>query len=204
MDQSEVEQNMNAKVDVLVRKGGFEPPRLTAPPPQDGASASSATSARGKVRIDPSTFYKSGQRLSGSRCLCYFDGAVGVGADGAGVAAFGAAGTGASGIGTGAVCTGSAGTAGLAVFENCCNTELPEAAPVEFWRMVMAIDVNMNMIAHHVVAFERNVAAPRGPNAVWLPAPPNAPARSAASPLCNSTTMISRPQTKTCSVTSTK
>src|SRR3990170_2243799 len=31
----------------LVRKGGFEPPRLTAPPPQDGASASSATSARG-------------------------------------------------------------------------------------------------------------------------------------------------------------
>ena len=24
MDQSEVEQNMNAKVDVLVRKGGFD------------------------------------------------------------------------------------------------------------------------------------------------------------------------------------
>src|SRR6267378_1289257 len=56
MDQSEVDQNMNAKVDVLVRKGGFEPPRLTAPPPQDGASASSATSARGKVRINPSPF----------------------------------------------------------------------------------------------------------------------------------------------------
>jgi hypothetical protein len=34
----------------MVRKGGFEPPRLTAPPPQDGASASSATSARGEVR----------------------------------------------------------------------------------------------------------------------------------------------------------
>jgi hypothetical protein len=33
-----------------VRKGGFEPPRLTAPPPQDGASASSATSARGEVK----------------------------------------------------------------------------------------------------------------------------------------------------------
>src|SRR5258708_13802504 len=63
MDQSEVEQNMNAKVDVLVRKGGFEPPRLTAPPPQDGASASSATSARGKVRKNLSTFYKSGQRF---------------------------------------------------------------------------------------------------------------------------------------------
>ena len=35
----------------LVRKGGFEPPRLTAPPPQDGASASSATSARGMKTI---------------------------------------------------------------------------------------------------------------------------------------------------------
>ena len=127
----------------------------------------------------------------------YFDGVVGAGAEGAGVAAFGAA-------GTGAVCTGSAGTAGLPVFENCCNTELPEDAAVEFWRMVMAIDVSMNMIAHHVVAFDRNVAAPRGPNAVWLPAPPNAPAKSAASPLCSNTTMINRPQTKTCSVTSTK
>jgi len=33
------------------------------------------------------------------------------------------------------LCTGSAGTAGLPVFENCCNTELPEDAAVEFWRM---------------------------------------------------------------------
>ena len=29
----------------LVRKGGFEPPCLSAPPPQDGVSASSTTSA---------------------------------------------------------------------------------------------------------------------------------------------------------------
>src|ERR1700741_4492025 len=28
----------------LVRKGGFEPPRLSAPPPKDGVSASSTTS----------------------------------------------------------------------------------------------------------------------------------------------------------------
>ncbi len=32
--------------EILVRKVGFEPTRLTAPPPQDGASASSATSAQ--------------------------------------------------------------------------------------------------------------------------------------------------------------
>src|SRR5712692_4013301 len=36
------------RVKILVRKEGFEPSRLTAPPPQDGASASSATSARGR------------------------------------------------------------------------------------------------------------------------------------------------------------
>jgi hypothetical protein len=29
----------------MVRKGGFEPPRLAAPPPQDGVSANSTTSA---------------------------------------------------------------------------------------------------------------------------------------------------------------
>jgi len=39
--------------------------------------------------------------------------------------------------------------------------------------------------------FRRTLAAPRGPKAVWLPAPPNAPARSAALPLWSSTTMIS-------------
>src|ERR1039458_3858045 len=32
-------------INMLVRKGGFEPPRLSAPPPQDGVSASSTTSA---------------------------------------------------------------------------------------------------------------------------------------------------------------
>src|ERR1700730_9086632 len=56
-------QSWRRKGDVLVRKGGFEPPRLTAPPPQDGASASSATSARGKVKkskqvLQPSRRYK--------------------------------------------------------------------------------------------------------------------------------------------------
>jgi hypothetical protein len=62
----------------------------------------------------------------------------------------------------------------------------------------------MNMMAHHVVALERKVAAPRGPNAVWLPAPPNAPAKSAASPLCSMITIIKSPQMTTCNVTSTK
>ena len=36
---------------LLVRKGGFEPPRLSAPPPQDGVSASSTTSAGCKLHM---------------------------------------------------------------------------------------------------------------------------------------------------------
>ena len=104
-----------------MRKGGFEPPRLTAPPPQDGASASSATSARGEVKklcvVRP---------WIGSRFLndpTYFDGAgaAGAGAAGAGVDA-GAVGAGAAGADAGA----------LDVFENCCSTELPVEAAVEF------------------------------------------------------------------------
>src|ERR1700691_5081089 len=61
----------------------------------------------------------------------------------------------------------------------------------------------MNTIAHHVVARERKVAAPRGPNAVWLPEPPNAPAKSAAFPLCSIITATSTRHTSTCSVTKT-
>src|SRR3984957_8792028 len=64
-------------------------------------------------------------------------------------------------------------------------------------------DVIMKTMAHQVVARERNVAAPRGPNAVWLPAPPNAPARSAALPLWSMMTAISTKHTSMCKVTST-
>jgi hypothetical protein len=37
----------------MVRKGGFEPPRLSAPPPQDGVSASSTTSALKSILCRP-------------------------------------------------------------------------------------------------------------------------------------------------------
>jgi hypothetical protein len=71
--------------------------------------------------------------------------------------------------------------------------ELPVPAALSV-RNTKANAQSMNMTAHHVVAFERTLAAPRGPKAVWLPAPPKAPARSAALPLCSSTTMISTKQ----------
>ena len=62
------------------------------------------------------------------------------------------------------------------------------------------IEVSMKMIAEIVVALERSVAEPRGPNAVCEPDPPNAPARSAAFPLCKSTTTIRNRHTNTCKV----
>jgi hypothetical protein len=51
-------------------------------------------------------------------------------------------------------------------------------------------DVTMNSTADIVVALESRVADPRGPKAVCEPIPPNAPAKSAALPLCSKTTMI--------------
>src|SRR5712664_400766 len=70
---------------------------------------------------------------------------------------------GATGAGFGAGC------------ETFCRIELPCPTTLSV-RRTSAIAQSMNMMAHHVVAFERTLAAPRGPKAVWLPAPPNAPA----------------------------
>jgi hypothetical protein len=56
-------------------------------------------------------------------------------------------------------------------------------------------DVTMKSTADKVVAFESKVADPRGPKAVCEPIPPNAPARSAAFPLCSNTTTIRKTQT---------
>src|SRR5581483_1322625 len=63
--------------------------------------------------------------------------------------------------------------------------------------MESVIEVIMKITADHVVAFDRAVAAPRGPNAVWLPMPPKAAAISPLFPLCRSTTTMRNRQTKT-------
>jgi hypothetical protein len=59
------------------------------------------------------------------------------------------------------------------------------------------IDVIIKIIVDQVVAFDKAVAAPRGPKAVWLPIPPNAAAMSPLFPLCSSTTMMRKKQTIT-------
>ena len=61
--------------------------------------------------------------------------------------------------------------------------------------MESVIEVNMKMTVDQVVALERTVAEPRGPNAVWLPMPPKAAAMSPVLPLCSSTTMIKKKHT---------
>ena len=63
-----------------------------------------------------------------------------------------------------------------------------------------ASEVTINRLAAMVVAFERTVAVPRGPKTVCDPMPPNAPAKSAALPLCNRTTIIKKKQIITCRV----
>ena len=96
----------------------------------------------------------------------------------------------------GLVAGAGAGVAGFgAGFENCCKTE-PPCSTLRSTRTTNAIAQTINITAHQVVACESTVAAPRGPNAVWLPAPPKAPARSAALPLWSNTTMISTRQFK--------
>ena len=54
----------------LVRKGGFEPPRLSAPPPQDGVSASSTTSALRKLFVVNSLVSSSGEDISYCTGFC--------------------------------------------------------------------------------------------------------------------------------------
>jgi len=91
---------------------------------------------------------------------------------------------------------------GVAGFAGCdfvgeaftpCSTEfVPECREA---KTDSVIEVTIKMMADQVVARERTVAAPRGPNAVWLPMPPKAAAISPLLPLCSKTTMMRNKQT---------
>jgi len=116
---------------------------------------------------------------------------------GAGAGAVGVVEAGAPGFG---VLLAGAGAADLGFV--CSITDPIELSAVSRLKYSVG-DASMNTIAHDVVARDRNVAAPRGPNAVWLPAPPKAPAKSAALPLCSMMTITNTKHTATCSVTST-
>jgi hypothetical protein len=94
-----------------------------------------------------------------------------------------------------------AGVAGCDLVVAGFTPENTEVGPVFRAAIIdSVIDVSMKMIADQVVARESTDAAPRGPNAVWLPCPPNAAARSPLLPLCSNTTAIRKKQTITCTV----
>ena len=83
----------------------------------------------------------------------------------------------------------------------CSAVPLPD--PLFFVAIIdKEIEVSINTTVEIVVAFESRVAEPRGPKAVWEPIPPNAPARSAALPLCKRITMIRKKHTITCTIVS--
>lgn len=122
-------------------------------------------------------------------------GVVAAGVPGAGVpgvaAGVGVAADGVAGVGV------AAGAVAL-FFAGACRSKTDEPVPApRVARMANVKDVTINNPAAMVVALESTVAAPRGPKAVWEPIPPNAPAKSAALPLCSNTTTTRKKQTMT-------
>ena len=97
-------------------------------------------------------------------------------------------GTGAPLPGAGAPFTGAL-PAGVASSTVVPKPEFREA------RIESDSDVTIKSTAEIVVALESSVAEPRGPKVVCDPMPPNAPARSAAFPLCSNTTIIRKMHT---------
>ena len=96
------------------------------------------------------------------------------------------------GTGAGAVLAGA-----LLAGAFCLSRTLPDEAAPRVVKIASDSDVIMKTAAAIVVAFDKTVAEPRGPKAVCEPIPPNAPARSAALPLCSNTTTTKKKQTMT-------
>src|SRR6267378_1719181 len=98
-----------------------------------------------------------GRELAGACCV--------VGCEPAGVSE---AGCDVAGGFTGVVAGVVGGVTGAGFGAGCetfCRTELPCPTALSV-RRTKAIAQSINMMAHHVVAFERTLAAPRGPKAV--------------------------------------
>jgi hypothetical protein len=91
--------------------------------------------------------------------------------------------------------------AGAEVFVGCRSNAVPVPEPLFLVAMMdNEIEVSIKTTVEIVVAFDSSVADPRGPKAVCEPIPPNAPARSAAFPLCKRITMIRKKHTTTCTI----
>src|SRR4029453_1388358 len=141
-------------------KAGLEPACLAAPPPQDGVSANSTTSAvRTLYLLDFSCWPAGAGGLAGAAGAASFAGSVAAGGGGAGVFAVGVFffGAGGGGGGVAGVCAGGVvvvGAGGVVAFTG--TTERP---PGVLETMVNAREVTMKMIADAAVAFARMVVA---------------------------------------------
>ncbi len=115
-------------------KAGFEPARLAAPPPQDGVSASSTTSAR----LISTAYFFSGVAggVAGVGALCCGAGCAGV------------------------CCAGCCCCCCCFCFAPSRITDEPPGCEI---KIVSASDVIMKMTAATVVALLRTVPAPRAP-----------------------------------------
>ena len=103
-----------------------------------------------------------------------------------------------TGIVPGAGVPGFAGLAGcVGAGFSPLKTEVPPVPRIRFDRIASETEVSMKVMASPTVNLDKNVAVPRGPKAVWLPMPPNAPAKSAPRALCNKTPRINTTPTKT-------
>ena len=97
-------------------------------------------------------------------------------------------------------CAGFAGCVFVVVGFTPDKTDPDEVEPEvrRTAKIESVIEVIMKIMAHQVVNRDKAVAVPRGPNAVWLPMPPNVAAISALLPCWSNTTTINTAQTKMC------
>ena len=185
----------------MVREGGFEPPRLSAPPPQDGVSANSTTPAKSvpQKASRKNGFQRAGAwagGLPGVGVGAFAGGGAGARTGSATTCAPGSPGTGiAPGTGAAGCPGGVAGCVGAAC--SPLRTELPPVPRKRFDKIASETEVTIKITASTTVALDKKVAVPRGPKAVWLPMPPKAPARSVPRALCNKTPRIRTTPTKT-------
>ena len=133
-------------------KAGLEPACLAAPPPQDGVSANSTTSAVRKTYLPDFSCWPAGA-----------GGVAGVAGGGVSFAGSFAAGAGVAGVSAGGVVVDGVVDGAGGVVALTGTTDRP---PGVLDTIVSARDVTMKRMAAAVVAFERMVAAPRWPNAV--------------------------------------
>jgi hypothetical protein len=193
-----------------VPKGGLEPPRVSPPPPQDGVSANSTTSALERSHIIEQPCDRL-QLLSGAMSRKFYFAGAGAGLEagagaGAGCCAFFLAASAFSCSFWICSCEGIAtGLLAGAFFDGCVVCCFVVVSRIDLLSLLTLIRdkeklVTIKIIAATDVIFDRKDAGPRLPKAVCVAPPPKAPAKSALLPDWRRTTSTKIMHTMMCSV----